>query len=69
MIDNIMMVHLRQPPKEIEIAGPKFVRQLLKELHLNPEAYLVIRNDDLVTDDEVLRDTDTIEIRPVISGG
>ena len=69
MIDNIMMVHLRQPQKEIEVTGPKFVRQLLKELQLNPEAYLVIRNDDLVTDDEVLRDSDTIEIRPVISGG
>ena len=69
MIEFSMKIHLRQPPKEIEITGPKFVRQLLKELHLSPEAYLVIRNDDLVTDDEVLKDSDTIEIRPVISGG
>lgn len=64
-----MKIHLRQPPKDIEVTGPIPVRQLLKELHLNPEAYLVIRNDDLVTDDEVLKDSDTVEIRPVISGG
>ena len=64
-----MKIHLRQPQKDIEVTGPKPVRQLLKELHLNPEAYLVIRNDDLVTDDEVLKDSDTVEIRPVISGG
>jgi sulfur carrier protein len=64
-----MKIHLRQPPKDIEITGPKRVRDLLKELHLIPEGYLVIRNDDLVTDDEVLKDSDTIEIRPVISGG
>ena len=64
-----MKIHLRQPVKEIELSGPKRVRELLKELRLMPEAYLVIRNDDLVTDDEVIKDSDTIEIRPVISGG
>ena len=69
MITFLMKIHLRQPSKDIEVTGPKSVRALLKELHLVPEAYLVIRNDDLVTDDEVLKDTDTIEIRPVISGG
>ena len=69
MIQLVMKVHLRQPTKEIEVTGPKRVRDLLKELHLIPEGYLVIRNDDLVTDDEILKESDTIEIRPVISGG
>jgi sulfur carrier protein len=69
MITFFMKIHLRHPSKDIEITGPKYVRELMKELHLNPEAYLVIRHDDLVTDDEVLKDSDTIEIRPVISGG
>jgi sulfur carrier protein len=69
MIELVMKVHLRQPTKDIEVTGPKRVRDLLKELHLIPEGYLVIRNDDLVTDDEILKDSDTIEIRPVISGG
>jgi sulfur carrier protein len=41
----------------------------LRELNLVVEAHLVIRGDDLVTEDEVLRDADQVEIRPVISGG
>lgn len=49
--------------------GPKQVRALLGELQLLPETVLVIRNDALVTEDELVADTDTIEIRPVISGG
>ena len=69
MIIFCMIIHLRQPPKDIEVKGPKRVGELLKDLHLVPEAHLVIRDDDLLTEDEILRDSDTIEIRPVISGG
>ncbi len=64
-----MRVILQQPPGETEIHGPKTVRQLLKKLNLLPEAVLVIRNDELVTEDEQLREEDSIEIRSVISGG
>jgi len=42
---------------------------VLKELNLLPESVLVVRGDDLVTEEELLRDEDQIEIRPVISGG
>jgi len=49
--------------------GPKRVRAVLGELRLLPETVLVIRNDALVTEDELVADTETIEIRPVISGG
>jgi sulfur carrier protein len=38
-------------------------------LNLVVEAHLVIRGDELVTEDEMLSDKDQIEIRPVISGG
>jgi molybdopterin converting factor small subunit len=38
-------------------------------LGINPETVLVIRNDTLVTHDERLEEPDTVEIRPVISGG
>jgi sulfur carrier protein len=64
-----MKIYLSHPTREIELPGPKQVRQLFKELNLIPEAYLVIRGQDLVTEDETLADGDTIEIRPVISGG
>ncbi len=49
--------------------GPKKAKDLLRELNLVVEAHLVIRGDELVTEDEMLYDQDRIEIRPVISGG
>jgi sulfur carrier protein len=64
-----MTVHLSHPDRDVEIKGPKRVKELLRDLNLVVEAHLVIRGDDLVTEDEMLKDTDTVEIRPVISGG
>ncbi len=64
-----MKVLLNHPVREVEVNGPRRVRELLKELSLLPEAVLVVRGDDLVTEDDVLRDDDRIEIRPVMSGG
>ena len=61
--------HLSHPDRDVEIKGPKRVKDLLRELNLVVEAHLVIRGDDLVTEDEVLKDADQVEIRPVISGG
>jgi sulfur carrier protein len=64
-----MNVRLSQPERDLEIKGPKRVKELLRDLGLVQEAHLVIRGDDLVTEDEMLKDDDTVEIRPVISGG
>ncbi len=64
-----MKVYLTNPTNELDIQGPMRVKQLLEQLQLTPEAYLVIRSDELVTEDEKLNDGDTIEIRSVISGG
>jgi sulfur carrier protein len=62
-------VLLRNPRREIEIPGPLSVTALLGRLELNREAVLVIRGDTLVPGDAMLGDDDSIEIRPVISGG
>ncbi len=64
-----MIVKLRQPKREITVAGNRTVNQLLDELDMNRESFLVIRNGTLVPGDGRLGDDDTIEIRPVISGG
>jgi sulfur carrier protein len=64
-----MQVQLSHPARSVEVKGPKKAKDLLKELNLIIEAYLVIRGDELVTEDEMLYDKDQIEIRPVISGG
>ncbi len=64
-----MKVVLRNPRRELEVAGPTTVQRLLGELDIVAESVLVIRNDELVTRDARLTDDDTIEIRPVVSGG
>lgn len=64
-----MKVLLRNPRRELEIPGPTTVEALLARLELNPESVLVIQGDTLVTRDARLADADSIEIRPVISGG
>jgi sulfur carrier protein len=64
-----MNVLLRNPRRTIELHGARTVTSLLDELGLNREAHLVIRNGTLVPGDARLEDSDTIEVRPVISGG
>jgi sulfur carrier protein len=64
-----VIVRLRQPKREITVDGARTVNRLLDELELNRESHLVIRNGTLVPGDGRLDDTDTIEIRPVVSGG
>ncbi len=45
------------------------VSKVFKELNLIPETYLCIRNGELVTEQELLKDGDTVRFVPVISGG
>jgi sulfur carrier protein len=64
-----VIVRLRQPKREITVEGSRTVNALLDELGMNRESFLVIRNGTLVPGDGRLDDADTIEIRPVVSGG
>ena len=64
-----MKVLIRQQKREIEVAGRRSVRDVLTELRVNPETVLVIGGTQLLTPDAHLTDEDTIELRPVVSGG
>jgi sulfur carrier protein len=62
-------VRLRNPDRDVEVAGERSVRDLLAELRVNPDTVLVIRCGELITREERVGEQDEIEIRPVISGG
>lgn len=62
-------VLLRNPKREVEVAGPVAVQDLLAELGLRREAVLVIVDGALVTEDTTIAEGSEVEIRPVISGG
>lgn len=64
-----MKIRLHHPAREITLKGPKAVEYILKELNLSREGHLVIRNEELATEDAIIQDSEMVEIRPVISGG
>jgi sulfur carrier protein len=64
-----MKVVLRNPRREVELPGNRRVKEILRELDVIPETVLVIAGDTLVTADHVVADGETIELRPVMSGG
>lgn len=64
-----MKVRLRNPDREVEVAGDRKVRQVLDELGIDPDTVLVIRARELLTRDDRVEADDVLEIRPVISGG
>ena len=64
-----MQVLLRNPRRELTVAGPLRVQVLLDRLEVHRDTVLVIRGDTIVPGDVLLQDDDVVEIRPVISGG
>jgi len=64
-----MRITLLPQRKEIEISGRRRVGDLLKDLGLLAGTVMVIRNDELITDQEFVEHDDAVEIRNVISGG
>lgn len=53
--------------KTMQFSGK--VKNLVKKLDINPETVLVTRNKELLTEEDVVRNTDEIKILSVISGG
>jgi sulfur carrier protein ThiS len=62
-------VRLRNPDRDVELPGGRPLREVLRELGVDPDAVLVIRGGELITRETRLDDADAIEVRPVISGG
>ena len=54
---------------KIELDGKPLVSELLKKLKINPVTVLISRDNELILEDEVLKENDEIKILSVISGG
>ncbi|RLE89183.1 MAG: thiamine biosynthesis protein ThiS [Thermoprotei archaeon] len=55
--------------KELDVSEKITVEDLLLSLGLNPIEYVTIRNGEVISEKEVLREGDTITLYPVVSGG
>ncbi|MGZ8567316.1 MAG: hypothetical protein ACXWXS_09720, partial [Actinomycetota bacterium] len=58
-----MKVKLRNPDREVELAGGRKIHDVLGELGINPDTVLVIRERELLTREDRVGDADVIEIR------
>ncbi len=64
---NIIQERLGTQQK-IDFSGST-LKELLQELKLNSETVIIVRNQEIITEDENLENNDTLEILSVISGG
>ncbi len=55
--------------QEWELRGGMTARAAMKKVGLDPEALLVVRGGQLVTDDTLLRDEDEVKLIAIVSGG
>jgi sulfur carrier protein len=58
---------LRQ--KEYEVKHGSTVRVALQRIGIEPDTVLATRQNELITDDEIIREGDVIKLVSVISGG
>lgn len=58
---------LRQ--KTFQLEGTITVKDALKQLNLSRESHLVMRDGELITENDVLRNGETVKIISAISGG
>ncbi len=64
-----MEVYLERENKTRKIKFNGTAKQLLEKLGVNPAAVLVIRDNELITLDEKLKEKDKVKIVSVVSGG
>ncbi|MBI1968669.1 MoaD/ThiS family protein [Candidatus Woesearchaeota archaeon] len=66
---NITVIHERKQATEHREFAGKTVFDLLQQLRVSPEAVIVVRNNNVLTENEILKDNDEIQLLSVISGG
>jgi sulfur carrier protein ThiS len=52
-----------------EVKHGMTIRKALQKIDIEPDSVLATRNGELLTDDEIIKENDVINLVPVISGG
>ncbi len=55
--------------KEYETKGGRKIKEILEELGINPTLYVILKNKKIVTEEDIAKEEDIIELVPVVSGG
>ncbi len=65
-----MTIKLTLRKQEFQLEEPSLqVKTALQQLNLSPEAHLLVRNGELLNENDWLKDGDEVKIVAVISGG
>jgi len=64
-----MQVRLEPQGKQLTIEGRRRAGDLVRSLGIIAGTVMVIRGEELLTDDDVIENDHVIELRAVISGG
>ena len=65
----MIRVRIPQKKKELEVPGPRRVREILPAAGIRPTTVIVTRAKRLLTRDQRVEDGETIDILSVVSGG
>mgnify|MGYP001606530523 CR=1 FL=1 len=65
----MVTIYDEKKDKTIKLVFRGKVKTLLQKTKHNPETVLVVRDKELLTEEDTLKNTDMIEFRSVISGG
>jgi len=63
------MVKLVLRGKEFEVKPGMTLLSSLQKVNILPESVIATRNDEMILEDEVLKDGDVVKLIAVISGG
>lgn len=64
-----MEIYVEKLEKKMKVKYEGTVKGLLEKLGINPEDAMVVRDEDLLTPDDEVYNTDTLRVLSVISGG
>ncbi len=66
---NLTVINEREQTTTILQFAGKSVKELLAQLSINPETVLVLRNNEVLTEEETLNEGEELFLLSVISGG